>query len=105
MDDGFDPDSVSIETPTEYDDVPNASSPIELLVDGLSRDEATYICQQLSLFVETHDPEALGRFSAALQDATSDQPQSVVRQRFEGGERRPDLEWHTDTDAKFATSD
>lgn len=105
MADDFDPDSMSIETPTEYDDVPIASNPIELLIDGLSSDEATYLCQQLSLFVETHDVDALSRFGAALQDATSDQPQSVVRHRFENGERRPGLEWHTDTDAEFVSSD
>lgn len=101
----FNPDELFVETPTEYDDVPAASNPIEMLVGGLTQQEATYLCQQLSLFIETHDTEALGRFGAALQDATSDQPRSVVRHRFENGERRPGLEWHTDTDADLATSD
>jgi hypothetical protein len=101
---GFNPDSLSVETPTEYDDDVESSDSIELEIEGLSKKQATQLCQQLSLFVETHDTDALGRFGALLKEATSDQPRSVVRQRFDGGERKPGLEWHTDTDANLTES-
>lgn len=96
----FDPDEMSVETPTEYDEDVQTSYPIELLVEDLDRGDATYICQQLSLFLETGDTEALGRFGGALKQATDDQPRSVVRQIYDDGARRPGLEWHTDIDAE-----
>jgi len=86
-----------IETPTEYDSPANSSYPIELLIGGIGRDDATYLAQQLSLFVETNDAEVLVRFGKALLTAAGEDAKSTVRQRFEDGSDVGGLRWDSDT--------
>jgi hypothetical protein len=62
-----------VETPTDYGtNTLDCDQTIELHIGGVSNDTATYISQQLSLFVETHDTEAFKRTVGALQSAVDD---------------------------------
>jgi hypothetical protein len=48
---------VFIETPTEYEIDVDCDHPISIYISDPNPDSITYLCQQLSLFVETHDEE------------------------------------------------
>jgi hypothetical protein len=62
-----------VETPTDYGtNTLDCDQTIKLYIGGVSNDTATYICQQLSLFIETHDAEAFKRTVSALQSAVDD---------------------------------
>lgn len=94
-----------VETPTEYDEAANSSYPIELLIEEIGRDDATYLAQQLSLFVETNDAEALVRFGKAVTTAACEDTKSTVRQRFEDGSDVGGLRWDSDVTASIEDSD
>ncbi|MFP8953624.1 hypothetical protein ACLI4Z_11705 [Natrialbaceae archaeon A-arb3/5] len=72
---------ISSELPTEYEEVVDCVYPVELEVEGISREEETYISQQLSLFAETGDEAALARFGGAVFKVAGGE-RSVVRQVF-----------------------
>lgn len=71
-------DTTFVETPTDYEthDL-NCEHVIELHIDDVERQAVTTIAQQLSLFIETHDPHVLLRLLDALE-AGVDEPADVA---------------------------
>ena len=62
-----------VETPTDYQTHGlNCEHVIEVHIDGVDRQAATTIAQQLSLFIETHDPHVLLRLLDALEIGVDD---------------------------------
>ncbi|EMA09910.1 hypothetical protein [Haloarcula marismortui] len=72
-------DTTYVGTPTDYEtsDI-NCEHPVGIYVGGLSNDAATYISQQLSLFVETHDDKALVRVMEVLSPAVESASEVVI---------------------------
>lgn len=70
--------SAFVETPTDYEthDL-DCEHVIEVHIDGVERQAATTIAQQLSLFIETHDPHVLLRLLDALEISV-DEPADVA---------------------------
>jgi len=62
-----------VETPTDYQthDL-DCDHVIELHIEGVDQNEVTTIAQQLSLFIETHDPHVLLRLLDALEIGIDD---------------------------------
>lgn len=48
-----------VETPTEYETDVDCKHPVTIHIGDPNPDAITHLCQQPSLFVETHDEEAL----------------------------------------------
>jgi hypothetical protein len=59
-----------VETPTEYESSElGCDHPVNIYIGNTNNQTVTYICQQLSLFIETHDDEALFRVLETLSPA------------------------------------
>ncbi|EMA06177.1 hypothetical protein [Haloarcula marismortui] len=72
-------DTTFVETPTDYETHSlDNEHVIELHIGGVERRPATTIAQQLSLFVETHDPHVLLRLLDALEFGVDDTDELAV---------------------------
>lgn len=70
---------IFVETPTEYEDADlDCDQPLCIHIGRLSRERATYICQQLSLFLEDHDTDAYARALSILTDSVDDPRNAVI---------------------------
>lgn len=99
-------DEVAVEVGTPADVPGECYWPVELEVEDIGFDAAHEIVETFTELAADgfSDSTKAKEFLGAVEDATSEQPRSVVRLVKDDGSRRDALEWHTDTDVELESA-